>query len=151
MLVCKMLDFQDRFLRSKTEIKMKRVLLIALAFQTVAGAEMLVVKRDDLAIANSSCAAFYSVVQTIERPEAKPSYESKFATHLRYAKGLHDSSELQPKRLQTAIKLQAETLNAAKSEDAKRTWFRDGMVNCNSVESHTPLIVKEHKLTMNDK
>jgi hypothetical protein len=132
-------------------MKMEKLLLIALAFPTLAVAELPAVKRDDIAIVNSSCAAFYSVVQTIVRPEVRLGYEKKFAIHLHYAKGLHESSESQPTRLQTAIKQQAEMLNEAKSEDAKRTWLRDGMLRCNTVESHTPLIVKEHKLTMDDK
>lgn len=130
---------------------MQRLVLIALAFPTLVGAELPTIKRDGLAAANSSCAAFYAVVQTIVRPEARPDYEKKYESHLRYAKGLHESSESQPARLQSAIKLQADALKEAKSEDAKRTWLRDGMLGCNSVESTTPLVVKEHKLTMNAK
>lgn len=124
---------------------------MSLAFPILVAAEQPLVKRDELAIANSWCAAFYSVVQRIVRPEARLEYEKKLENHLRYAKGLHESSEAQPTRFQKDIALQASALGEAKSDDAKRSFFRNGMLRCNTIESHTPLIVKEHNLSMSDK
>lgn len=131
-------------------ILMKHFALILLAIPLVTGAQQAAVKADNWASVNSQCAAFYAVIQSIVKPESRPEYQKKSNDHLRYARGLHDSSEPQPTRYKSDIALQTSELNAASSQEQKINFFRKGMLGCQSVASFTPLVIKEHRLSMKD-
>lgn len=128
----------------------KMIAFLLLSIPIFGGAQEVAAKADEWASSNSECAAFYSVVQKIVVPDAKPEYMRRFELHLRYAKGLHDSSESQSNRLISDIAKQAEKLNSATTGQAKLEFVRKGVLGCNSIESHTPLVIEAHKLKMKD-
>lgn len=130
---------------------MKQITVLFLVLPVMGYAQKAAVVADEWAVANSKCAAFYSIVQSIVKPEARPEYEKKIENHLRYAKGLHSSSEAQPSRFERDVAQQHREFDSATTEDKKRGFIRNGFIGCNSVASHTPLVIKEHGLSMSDK
>ena len=126
----------------------KKLVFMFIAAHAIASAQ--VEQADEWASINSRCAAFYTVIQQIVKPDARSEYAQKLEGHLRYAKGLHSAAESQEIRLKSAIAKQSAGLGSALSVESKTAFFRNGVLTCNSVATNTPLVIAEHKLLMKE-
>lgn len=106
-------------------------------------------KRDDFAKINSSCAAFYDIAKEIVKPAVKHEYVEKFNVHTIYAKQLHESTQSVEKRYEADLEKRKSEFSEAQAKGSLNEYFSKGMVNCSSVEFHTLLVIKEHKLKLN--
>ena len=76
-----------------------------IAAHAIASAQ--VEQADEWASINSRCAAFYTVIQKIVKPDSRSEYAQKLEGHLRYAKGLRSAAESQEIRLKSDIAKQS--------------------------------------------
>jgi hypothetical protein len=123
--------------------KIIHVILIVLANTALADNPNM---ASEWAKANSECAGFYFAVQSIVKPDARPEYWKKYVIHLSFAEALQKDPASNNQQLNADITAQSDLLNQATTGNAKIDFFKKGMLGCNNVESHTPLVIKEHGL-----
>lgn len=102
-------------------------------------------KPERLAQLNASCAAFYDVLtnKDLRQAKVKEDFLVKLNFHSLYAKRLYASAE----SYETAFSKEKFEIKKAQSE--RNLGFQAWVEKCVSVEFHTPLVVKEHKLIPN--
>lgn len=101
---------------------------------------------DEWAKANSNCAGFYLAIQPLVKPEAQAEYLKKFVIHASFADALQNDDEVNRQQLNADISTQNTLLNRASTQNEKIEFFRKGLIGCNNIELHTPLVMKENGL-----
>ena len=122
-----------------------KFLLIILIAQAIPSFAQSIAKNDALSIKNTECAAFYSVMTSLVKPEKKAEYTNKYELHKNYGVALHDSPQSYDDRFHGFKIGLTENLNGAKVPEDKSQILSRTMVTCYTIESHTSLLINQPK------
>lgn len=122
-----------------------RLVFIVLAVHALPASGQGIVKNDVLSEKNTECAAFYSLMTSLVKPEKKSEYTDKYELHKDYALRLHDSAQSYDERFRGLKGKLAESLNVARTQEDRFKILSQSAVFCATIESHTPLVISQQK------
>lgn len=129
--------------------KMKRALILFLIVSCQVSASQKTLSIEPLARANINCAAFYTAVQIIVKPEAKKEYESKMATHYSLSHQLSSSYELLVAALNSEAQRQAAEIMALKDRERVVNYISSNSIKCTAIEVNSIGVVRQNSVRQN--
>ncbi|MGX0891177.1 hypothetical protein AB7M22_003185 [Pseudomonas sp. ADAK2 TE3594] len=124
--------------------QLKMVLISLSAITHNVSADQKGLNLEPLAMANTSCAAFYAAAQVLIKPEAKKEYESKFSTHYALSHQLSSSYETLAENLNKEIQRQATDASSLKEKAQIVDFLSKNLIKCSTIEIQSTAIIKNN-------
>jgi len=127
------------------ERKNLKIILISLSAITHnVSADQEGLNLEPLAMANTSCAAFYAAAQVLIKPEAKKEYESKLSTHYALSHQLSSSYETLTENLNKETQRQATDALSLKEKLQIVDFLTKNIIKCSVIETQSTAIIKNN-------
>ncbi|WP_338523697.1 hypothetical protein NUH87_28910 [Pseudomonas batumici] len=125
--------------------KYLKIILISLSAITHnVSADQKSLSLEPLAMANISCAAFYTAAQLVIKPKAKKEYESKSSTHYALSHQLSSSYETLAENLNKETQRQATDALSLKEQVQVVDFLTKNLIKCSVIEVQSTEIIKNN-------